>query len=470
MKTLLNVCLLGLLASPAWADPVILFDDLYGPTTSIGAIPAGYHGLNWIGLGVADGVHFDANPSGYQAGVVSSNNIVYPTNGNFSVSQNGSITGGLFDFLSAYMTSVLYDNLNLEAKGYIHGTLVYDTNYTLSATTPTLIHFNFYGVDEVNLITSGGSQHPGYVNGFDEGFAMDNVSVVVYVPYAPLIQNGGFETGDLTDWSNYGNTNFTFISTNSLYAHSGKYGLQAGPSTTLGYLAHQLLQTPVTSSYAISFWLDNQTGQTPSEFLLEWEGATLFDLTNLPAFGWNNVNYNVTSFTPRSGPVFGFRDDHSYFGIDDVSVTPNSPVQNGGFESGDYSGWTISGNTNGNSIFTGASYARSGSDGAALGAVGSLSYLSQTLSTYTGQLYLLSFWLNRPSASGSPTNEFLASWNGQTLFDQTNLPASGWTNLHFVVLSRTFLHWMRSPSCPCHSSPMVASKPGIFPAGPGLAI
>ena len=44
---------------------------------------------------------------------------------------------------------------------------------------------------------------------------------------------------------------------------------------------------------------------------------------------------------------------------------------------------------------------------------------------------MLSCWLDSPD--GLKPNEFLVSWAGTTLFDQTNLPALGWTNLQFNV-------------------------------------
>ncbi len=47
------------------------------------------------------------------------------------------------------------------AKGYINGTLVYNQTNTLSATAPTLVTFNFFGVDEVDFTASGGTRHPG---------------------------------------------------------------------------------------------------------------------------------------------------------------------------------------------------------------------------------------------------------------------------------------------------------------------
>jgi len=55
--------------------------------------------------------------------------------------------------------------------------------------------------------------------------------------------------------------------------------------------------------------------------------------------------------------------------------------------------------------------------------------------TFPNQSYLLSLWLNSPSvSSGNTPNEFSVSWNGNTLFDQSNIsPTSGWTNLQFIV-------------------------------------
>jgi hypothetical protein len=424
-----GICLC-LFAVSASADPVILFDDLYGPTSSVARIPPGYHGLAWNGLDVLNGVDFIFNPSGYQAGVVSPKNVVYPINGDIYTSQNGSIAGGLFDLLSAYMTATLNDDLNVQVLGYIGGTLIYSNNYVLNATTPTLIQFNYYGVDEVDFITSGGLPHGGYGPGFDEGFAMDNVNVTVYAPYQSL-QNGDFETGDFTGWSLFGETNFCDVTTNAAYIYSGVYGARLGPSGGLGELS-QSISTGTTASYDLSFWLDN-FGSTGNEFAASWEGGTLFDNTNVSTFGWVNPEFKVTSFKPKSTLQFGFQNNPSYFGLDEIRLTPTPLLQNGSFESG-FASWTLSGNTNFLVISQQSAYARTGTQGAAFGSVGSPGYISQTLNTYPGQLYLVSFWLGAVGTN-TPNNEFIASWDGQTLFDATNLPATGWTNLHFSVLA-----------------------------------
>jgi hypothetical protein len=435
MKTKIAVAFCCILTLPAFADPIITFDDIPAPTNSVAQLPTGYHGLNWKGLGVLNGAHFTVAPSGYQAGVVSSNNVVYPTQGNPFSSFNGAIQGGLFDLRSAYVTSVLYDSLVLETKGYVHGTLAYDTTNILSATTPTLIQFNFYGVDEVDFITSGGTGvHAGYPFGFDPGFAMDNVTVNTYLPYGQLVQNGDFETGNFSGWSQSGNTNYNSVVTNAAYVHSGTYGAKSGPTPASGFLFQNSLPTFAGEAYQFSYWFANPTAGTPNGFFASWNSATVEDTTNLPALAWTNKVFNLTAYSPRTQILFGFNNSPQFFGLDDVSVTLVPKVQNGGFETDSYTNWTISGNSNGFLIFPGTNYARSGVYGAGIGPGGSLGYLTQTNSTVPGEQYLLSFWFNRPSILGGGT-EFLVSWNGQVLYDQTSIPATGWTNMHYTVLA-----------------------------------
>lgn len=106
-------------------------------------------------------------------------------------------------------------------------------------------------------------------------------------------------------------------------------------------------------------------------------------------------------------------------------------VSNGGFETGNFSGWTQSGNTG----FTGVGGgANSGNYAAYLGPVGSLGYLSQTLATNVGQTYNLSFFLQN---DGGTPNAFQALVNGNLLFNFANLPAQGYTpySTNFVATS-----------------------------------
>ena len=106
-------------------------------------------------------------------------------------------------------------------------------------------------------------------------------------------------------------------------------------------------------------------------------------------------------------------------------------VQNGGFETGDFTGWTETGNTTYVSVSANATYVHTGTNGAKLGPSGALSYLSQALSTAPGQTYLLSFWLVNPT--GGSVQQFQASWNGSTVYNVTSPGVFAWTNQKFIV-------------------------------------
>lgn len=84
-----------------------------------------------------------------------------------------------FDLLSAYLTAAWRDNLRVEATGYCGNNIMYDTTNTLSATSPTLVTFNYYGVSEVEFITFGGTPHSGYASQHYQ-LVMDNLLVATH--------------------------------------------------------------------------------------------------------------------------------------------------------------------------------------------------------------------------------------------------------------------------------------------------
>ncbi|HEV2435088.1 MAG TPA: protease pro-enzyme activation domain-containing protein [Verrucomicrobiae bacterium] len=119
-------------------------------------------------------------------------------------------------------------------------------------------------------------------------------------------------------------------------------------------------------------------------------------------------------------------------------------VQNGDFETGDFSFWTLTGDASGNSslVDDGSITGVTPYDGnycADLSEFGSVADLTQTLPTQAGMHYLLSFWLANVDVFGFGTspNEFLVSWNGNTLSSQFNQPAYDWTYVQFVVVATT---------------------------------
>ena len=200
----------------------ITFDDL--PSSEGQSLLPGYAGLYWNNVSFLNGLATTLNPSGYQAGTVSSPNVIYNPGGN-----PATIIGITpFDLLSVYATAAWKDNLQLEAKGYIGNTIVYNVTNTLSASAPTLINYNFYGVNRIIFSTSGGTQHSGYAS-TGEQFVMDNLLLVTHNnPVTPVqIQNiGRFGSTNVLSWNaqmgqtyqlqfnnNLGNNNWTNVGT-----------------------------------------------------------------------------------------------------------------------------------------------------------------------------------------------------------------------------------------------------------------
>ena len=129
-------------------------------------------------------------------------------------------------------------------------------------------------------------------------------------------------------------------------------------------------------------------------------------------------------------------------------LVSQSLAANGGFETGDFTGWTLNGSGGSDNFVAGSASIsgitpHAGSYYAALGQIGTpLGYLSQTLPTAGGQKYLLSLWLynptnaisgRRPPFTTNFPNEFSVAWNGGTLYDNVDFARTAWTNLQFVV-------------------------------------
>ncbi len=118
-------------------------------------------------------------------------------------------------------------------------------------------------------------------------------------------------------------------------------------------------------------------------------------------------------------------------------------IANGDFETGDFSYWTLVGDSGYNYVGTKTgrhsrpAVVHSGTYGALLGQSGSLGSLSQTVATAPGMSYLLSLWMANPFTGDTP-NQFHITWNAGTgaatnLFDSYDMPQVSWTNVQFLV-------------------------------------
>jgi hypothetical protein len=137
------------------------------------AIPSGYGGLNWDNFYVLNSATYFLNPSGYQPGTTSGQWVAYNAFGNPASVLQGSSP---FDMISGQFTAAWNDNLILDIVGVSGGIPTYFANYILSATSPTLLTFNWTNLDYVTFTSSGGTHHDGYP-GLGEHFALDDLVV-----------------------------------------------------------------------------------------------------------------------------------------------------------------------------------------------------------------------------------------------------------------------------------------------------
>lgn len=150
--------------------------------------------------------------------------------------------------------------------------------------------------------------------------------------------------------------------------------------------------------------------------------ASGFITISLPPVAFNDLGQSVALIGgPRIGNIFQVT----------FSVTASNETDlalNGDFATGDFTSWTLAGDTSRTSVLNESQLAvppPSGSFVAILATSGNTGYLSQTLTTVPGKGYLVSFWLRNYYQD---PGEFAVSWAGNTIYDEVNFVADEWTN------------------------------------------
>jgi hypothetical protein len=134
-----------------------------------------------------------------------------------------------------------------------------------------------------------------------------------------LVQNGGFENGDLTGWNS--DRFSTGVLSNGEPTNSGAYS--AGTSTLSinpGTLSQTLSGFTPGNEYQLSFFL-NTLGQVPNGLTASVGGVQLRNLTGITTVGFSNYTANFTALNISETLAFSAFNDQSSSFLDDISVT-----------------------------------------------------------------------------------------------------------------------------------------------------
>ncbi|MEH2067090.1 MAG: PEP-CTERM sorting domain-containing protein [Nostoc sp.] len=150
---------------------VLTFDDI-APTSSFADIPNGYGGFNWDNFYYRNGSTVIPR-TGYDNGRVSGDYVSFNAGGDPAL-----VSDSIFDFNSAYLTAAWNDGLSITVEGLNSGATLYSKTVVVDTTQPTLVNFDYFGVDELRFTSSGGVE-PDYLietGGGGTQFALDNFS------------------------------------------------------------------------------------------------------------------------------------------------------------------------------------------------------------------------------------------------------------------------------------------------------
>ena len=145
---------------------------------------------------------------------------------------------------------------------------------------------------------------------------------------------------------------------------------------------------------------------------------------NSYSYGYSDIHshgyihaYATATFTPTATATFTPTPTATATFTPTPTGTPACLVVNGGFETGDFTGWTQSGSLSFTSV--NSDLVHSGNFSAELGPT-SEGFLDQNIVTVPGQMYTVDFWLAQGLFGGAGPNDFSASFAGVTIVSLTD--------------------------------------------------
>ncbi|MEH2326351.1 MAG: PEP-CTERM sorting domain-containing protein [Nostoc sp.] len=146
---------------------VLTFDDI-APISYFVRIPNGYGGFNWDNFNYINGSNPKITRTGEDNGRVSGDYVAFNGFGNPAL-----VSDSVFDFNSAYLSATWNNGLSVTVEGLNKGATLYSKTVVVNTTQPTLVNFDYFGIDELKFTSFGGVE-PYYLRGAGTQFALDN--------------------------------------------------------------------------------------------------------------------------------------------------------------------------------------------------------------------------------------------------------------------------------------------------------
>ncbi len=156
---------------------VIDFEDIHGvlDPDATNVMPSGYAGFSWSGKFRAMTIELlDDKPHwiGYKNGMIGS--VAAYTSG-AAGTNTVSMSGELFSFNGAYITSAWRYDQDVTVEGLLDGTVIYSETHLTSGDQAYWFDFDFQGIDMLRIIPGEGGDYMGNPSG--SHLVIDNITV-----------------------------------------------------------------------------------------------------------------------------------------------------------------------------------------------------------------------------------------------------------------------------------------------------
>ncbi len=157
-----------------------------------------------------------------------------------------------------------------------------------------------------------------------------------------LVENGNFETGNTNGWEKHQST---AVSTDAAY--TGYYGANLIGNGGWGGMLNQTVAVTAGQSYQVSMWVKAVSNGVNIQIK---DGNSSGDKLGTAWFNKTEWTYQTWSVTPTTNAIFinfcgGGNGIAENIYVDDIVVIKAPLITNGGFETGDKSGWSCNSGT-----------------------------------------------------------------------------------------------------------------------------